>query len=621
MSRTLIFLILFFIPLSGFTQNAELDSLIGVLKSETVRDTTRVNRLIEVHGHLILSDASATLPYVEEAMSISKEVGFTTGIGFCENALGMYHLYHNENKEKALEHVLRSVEILDSIGDKKHIIISYNNLGLVYQRLDRYEDSQVIYERMFRTLEPQGVTNNLLAACNNLGLAFHYTENYEKALEWYGRLHSLSEEINSPFGMMMANGNISRVFEEKADYSKMLVYSKKALQQSKKLGAVQKIAIGYQSVGRASGELGDFKKAVYHLKKADSMAVAIGDLDMSVNSRAFLATYLEQAGDPTSALKFLKLSHQAKDSILANENSKNVEEMRVKFKTEEAVKDKELAELASEKANLENEQNRNMAVGAGLIALLIVLLAGLQMNRMRSKRKAELLAAQLQQNEEESRWKEELRQSQMSALKSQMNPHFIFNAMNSVQSLFYADEKEKASKYLGKFSKLMRSVLEMSDQPTVSLYKEIDALTSYLDLENLRFEGNFNFNIIVNENIDDEMVKIPSMLIQPYVENAIKHGLLHKEGNSELSINIHQPDSQHLKVEVQDNGVGRQASEEIRKAKNPEHQSFASNATATRLDLLNNNRSNKLTVSYDDLTDEKGKPAGTKVSILIPLEA
>lgn len=592
-----------------------------LLEQKQTRDTHRVHLLIDIHAKYILSDASKTFPYASEALEISKELNFGDGIGFSENAIGMYHLYHHENREKALEHVLRSVQILDSIGDTKHIITSYNNLGLIYQRLGRYEDSQVIYEKMYRTLEPQGINNRLLASCNNLGLAFHHTKNFDKALEWFGRLHSLSEEINSAFGMMMANGNISRVYEEKDDFEKMLDYSTKTLDQSIKLGVARQMAISYQAVGKASGELDQLEKAIYNLKKSDSLALEIGDLNLSSNSRAFLATYYEATGNVAEALKYFKLSQASKDSILANDNRKTVEEMRVKFKTEEALKEKELAELESEKAKLEKEQSRNMALGIGVIALLIFLLAGLQINRMRSKRKAELLEAKLELQSEEVKWQEQLRQSQMSALKSQMNPHFIFNAMNSVQSLFYSDEKEKASKYLGKFSKLMRSVLEMSDQPTVSLYKEIEALTSYLELENLRFEGNFKFNIKVDENIDDEMVKIPSMLIQPYVENAIKHGLLHKEGNSDLNIEILQIDPQHLKVEVTDNGVGRKASEEIRKSKDPEHRSFASEATAARLELLNNNRSNKLTVSIEDLKDEKGKPMGTKVSILIPLEA
>jgi|GEM_PF-2232079 len=548
-------------------------------------------------------------------MSIAKE------IGFCENALGTYHLYHRENKEKALEHVLRSVEILDSIGDQKHILVSYNNLGLIYQRLKRYEDSQVIYEKLFKRLEPMGINNQLLAVCNNLGLAFHFSKNYEKAIEWYRKLYSMSEEVGSAFGMMMANGNLSRVYGDMEDYRQMLVYAQKTLDESSKLGAVRQVTNAHQAVGKASGELGDLTKAIFHLKKADSLATVIGDLDISANARASLSKYLEKQGNLKEALMYQRLSQEARDSILVNENNKNVEEMRVRFKTEEALKDKELAELEREKANLQREQSRNLSIGIGVIALLIVLIGSLFIMRMRAKRKAELLEEQLKRQEEEAKWTEQLRQSRMSALKSQMNPHFIFNALNSVQSLFYANEKEKASEYLGKFSKLMRSVLEMSDQVSVSLYKEIDALTSYLELERLRFEKSFTYNIELDEHIDDEMIKIPSMLIQPYVENAVKHGLLHKEGDSELRIHISQPDKEHLKVDISDNGIGRQASAQIQSDRNPEHRSFASEATAKRLELLNNNRSNKLVVEYEDLKDADGKAQGTRVSIIIPLEA
>lgn len=621
MVRILVLLSLVLLCVKGIAENAELDSLLKVLNEAPNRDSLRVDRLIDVHGHLILSDASATLPYVEEAMSIAKEIGYIEGIGFCENAMGMYHFYHHENKEKALEHVLRSVQILDSIGDQKHILVSYNNLGLIYQRLKRYEDSQVIYEKLFMRMEPMGINNQLLAVCNNLGLAFHHTKNYQKAIEWYTKLFSMSEEVGSAFGMMMANGNLSRVYGDMEDYPQMLVYAQKTLDESTKLGAVRQVTNAHQAVGKASAELGNLTKAIFHLKKADSLAAVIGDLDISVSTRGFLSEFLEKQGNYKEALQYQRLSQQARDSILVNENNKNVEEMRVRFKTEEALKDKELAELEKERANLQKERNRNLAIGIGIIALLIILLAALQITRMRSKRKAELLEEQLKRQEEEAKWSEQLRQSRMSALKSQMNPHFIFNALNSVQSLFYANEKEKASEYLGKFSKLMRSVLEMSDQASVSLYKEMDALTSYLELERLRFENSFNYTISLDEEIDDELVKVPSMLIQPYVENAVKHGLLHKEGNSELGIHITQPDNDHLRVEITDNGIGRKASEQLKAERNPEHRSFASEATAKRLELLNNNRSNKLVVEYEDMIEVDGKPQGTKVSIVIPLWA
>ncbi|MFM1876252.1 MAG: hypothetical protein RL266_1989, partial [Bacteroidota bacterium] len=388
MVRILVLLSLILFSSKGIAENVELDSLLWVLKQETMHDSLRVDRLIDVHGQLILSDPSATLPYVEEAMSIAKEIGYQAGIGFCENALGMYHLYHRENKEKALEHVLRSVEILDSIGDQKHILVSYNNLGLVYQRLKRYEDSQVIYEKLFQRLKPMGVNNQLLAVCNNLGLAFHFSKNYEKAIEWYTKLYSMSEESGSAFGMMMANGNLSRVYGDMQDYRQMLVYAQKALDESTKLGAVRQVTNAHQAVGKASGELGDLTKAVFHLRTADSLATVIGDLDISANARASLSKYLEKQGNLKEALMYQRLSQQARDSILVNENNKNVEEMRVRFKTEEALKDKELAELEREKANLQREQSRNLSIGIGVIALLIVLIGSLFIMRMRAKRKA-----------------------------------------------------------------------------------------------------------------------------------------------------------------------------------------------------------------------------------------
>lgn len=618
MGRTILLVFLSFFPCRCYTQSVELDSLLRRLEF-TAQDTNRVLLLLDVHEQYLHSDVAQSLPHTQEALELSKTLGYTKGEALSENALGMYHLYHDENREKALEHVLRSVQILDSIGDEDHLNISYNNLGLVYQRLERHKDSQAIYLKLYERLKEGPINQTLLGTCNNLGLAYQHDGNFEKALEWYNVLNELSEEINMQFGVMMANGNISRVYGEMKNFEKMMEHAKVVLNISEQLGMAKHLANSHQLIGKAYGELGQMTKAIHHLEVSDSMSIELKDLRMITGGRKLLSGFYAESGDHRTAFEYLESAQAYNDSILQKENQERIEEMRVKFKTEEAIKDKELAELQAQSERLEKERNRNLAYGLGAIAVLIILLAALQINRMRSKRKAEQLETELKLKEEEAKWNEQLRQSRMSALKSQMNPHFIFNAMNSVQSLFYADEKEKASKYLGRFSKLMRNVLEMSDQPTVSLYKEIEALTSYLELEQLRFEGNFKFDIDLDEEIDDEMVKIPSMLIQPYVENAIKHGLLHKDGDCRLSIIIKQPDANSLTVIVADNGVGREASEAIRKDKNPEHRSFASDATATRLELLNNNRTDKLSVEFEDLKGDDGKPAGTKVSISIPL--
>lgn len=209
-------------------------------------------------------------------------------------------------------------------------------------------------------------------------------------------------------------------------------------------------------------------------------------------------------------------------------------------------------------------------------------------------------------------------QSNLRALKSQMNPHFFFNALNTLQSYIVANEKNEAIEYLSKFSNLTRIILEMTDKDWISIADEVKTLKLYLEIEKARFEEDFLFSIKTQADLDVEAIKIPSMLLQPYVENALKHGLLHKFGIKELYINFTIKDK-ILSILIEDNGIGRKKSQELNQIKNKKHQSFATNALQNRIDLLNEYNQKNISIEIiDKLTDNK-LPNGTLIVIQIPL--
>jgi LytS/YehU family sensor histidine kinase len=161
-------------------------------------------------------------------------------------------------------------------------------------------------------------------------------------------------------------------------------------------------------------------------------------------------------------------------------------------------------------------------------------------------------------------------------------------------------------------------ILEMSENESIKLNEEIKALTLYLELEKMRFDNDFMFNIEMATTVDLEMVKIPSMLIQPYVENAVKHGLLHKEGEKHLSIKFDK-ENKYLKVTIEDNGIGRKKSEELNKIKDANHASYATQANLKRLEILNKDLENSKPIEIIDLLDKNNLPQGTKVILYIPI--
>lgn len=213
----------------------------------------------------------------------------------------------------------------------------------------------------------------------------------------------------------------------------------------------------------------------------------------------------------------------------------------------------------------------------------------------------------------------DLRQSLLTSIRTQMNPHFIFNALNTIHSFIYTNDKKNASDYLVKFSDLTRLVLEMSEKEAVSLKEEIKALELYLSLENVRLNEMLDYNFIIDSTIVKDYIRIPPMIIQPYVENAVKHGLLHKKGEKKLFIYFTL--NKHLiTITIEDNGVGRGKSKEINMIKAKSHKSFSTNANKKRIEILNLSQEGKKTgVEIVDLFDENKTPIGTRVIIEIPI--
>lgn len=165
--------------------------------------------------------------------------------------------------------------------------------------------------------------------------------------------------------------------------------------------------------------------------------------------------------------------------------------------------------------------------------------------------------------QEKSTLQQQLHQTEMRALRSQMNPHFIFNAINSIQHYVLTNEKELANKYLVKFSKLMRNILDLSKEEVISLSEELETAKLYLEIESLRFNNAFTFTFSVHPDIDPAIIKLPPLLIQPFVENAIWHGLLPKEGLKELCINVFR-NGKMIIIEIDDNGIGREAAKKFK---------------------------------------------------------
>lgn len=240
------------------------------------------------------------------------------------------------------------------------------------------------------------------------------------------------------------------------------------------------------------------------------------------------------------------------------------------------------------------------------MGVLIFLIFRIRLNQLRKEQ------------ERESRTQIAIAKNELKALRAQMNPHFLFNSLNSIQQFILNNKDEEAVFYLNRFARLMRMILNNSEKQSVTLSEEINALKIYIELERMRFSGKFDFEIILEDNVQPDYEEIPTMLLQPYVENAILHGLMPAAGKGLLTIRFFTRDN-FIHAVIQDNGIGRKKSAEINKESRKSHASMGMKITRDRLKLLGDVQQTNYTSTITDLTDQQGNATGTRVEITWPV--
>ena len=250
-------------------------------------------------------------------------------------------------------------------------------------------------------------------------------------------------------------------------------------------------------------------------------------------------------------------------------------------------------------------------IGSTALLLLLLLYAWYRSRLRRATREARLKAE----------FRQQLAETEMKALRAQMNPHFIFNSLNSIQKYILKNEQEAASQYLTKFSRLIRLILDHSDQNWVSLAGELELLRLYLEMESMRFDDQFDYHVGVDVSLHPDTVEIPSMVIQPYVENAIWHGLLHRSSRGKLELSFTPAGPGMLRVIIEDNGVGREKAAELKSKQVLRKKSYGMQITENRIAAINRLPQMNARAEVTDLYDAGGQSAGTRVELVLPLKS
>lgn len=405
--------------------------------------------------------------------------------------------------------------------------------------------------------------------------------------------------------------NQAELYERKGDYKKAYSYFKsfRELRDS----------VGYSNLQKRIliKDLGfDFDR------KTDSMKTYQLLSDSRFRQQIFTQqqqALLAEKEKQLQHLAFLKTQADLENTNL--ENSRNLQQLSLS-KKEQQLQDANVRQLASEKqitVTQFKQQRRYVYIGIGFLAFLSTFL--FYNNRLRRKRQAAVLAQEKSaQQLKEAELKNRMNDITLSALRSQMNPHFIFNCLNSIKLYTKENNTAEASDYIGKFAKLIRNMLDNSRSDRISLESEIESLKLYIELEAMRFKDKLQYSINVDKDLDISFIDIPPLLVQPYIENAIWHGLMPKKEGGHININISQNTADNLLlISIIDDGIGREASAAINDNKQQYHKSMGTEVTGERIALINEKYQSKANVTITDLYNNN-QPAGTQVTIKLPLE-
>ena len=536
------------------------------------------------------------------SLKIREELGDKRGIADCYTNIGSIY-FSQGNYPEALKNHLAALRISEEVGDKRSLAAPYNNIGLVYFNQGNYPEALKNHLASLKIRQEFGDKRGIAASYNNLGNIYYAQKKYPEALQNYFASLKIRNEIGDQQGIASSYDNIGFIYQEQGNYPEALKNHFIALKMRKEIGDKDGIAVSSVAIGKIYTQQKRYREASEYLNNGLSVAKEIGSFDDMNASYDGLTQLDSTQGNFKEALKHYKLLIATHDSLVNEENTKKIvqSQMQYDFDKKDAVakaeQDKKDA-LVAEEIKRQSLIKNSIFAGIG-IAVIFSFLLVLSFNRRRK-----------------TSFEKQVSEVEMKALRSQMNPHFIFNSLRSINEYIQSHKTTLASEYLIKFSKLMRAILENSRQKEIVLSKEIEVLELYMQLESQRMEHPFSYTLEIDPEIDPENTLIPPMLLQPIVENSIWHGLAPKEKPGKIVIRIKKR-NETIQCEVEDDGIGRKVSDVPGKESKAE--SYGLKITAERLTIIEQIKKIKTNLAFRDLRGADHY-TGLSVTFALPFE-
>ncbi len=602
---TIILLLSFFCPYL-YGQTKIIDSLIDWTRQHRKIDSVYITNLHRISYRLSEKDVKKSFAYYEKVVSLSDSMNFTYGKSLAQINLGIL-LSTSANYDASNKAYYKAIDYAEDCGALRLKAVSLNNIGenlKVLKDLSKcraYTKEAIDINSQLKAWRGVAINYELLQQCDLEENLFADAHNHLlkgmpfaiKAAESY-----ILSQFYVGFGKIHAHDH--RI--DSATY-----FFDKALNEAKLQGDVRNEHLVYLAKAKYLSDIPSGEKVLL-LSKALSIARATEFLEGISNAAEQLSNVYDAKNNKDSSLFFYRVYRSAADSLFSENNKRNViireSEWLIRRKEMENAHLRELSLLQDKRLETKNE-----LLGAVLFSLLLTIAIAIiiyQTNKSKKERS-------------ESELKQQITEIQMQVLRAQMNPHFIFNSLNSIENFMMQNEKRLASDYLNKFTRLIRTILDSSLNQLIPLTKDMEALQLYIDLQQLRFNNKFTYHNCLDPQLQNGDYKVPSLIIQPYVENAIEHGIAHCERKDpEIKVSARLKNDYILYV-IEDNGIGREQAALYNAQNKRHHKSVGLAITENRIRIFNGSQSTSEDVVIEDLYDDDNLPRGTRVSVKIKI--
>ncbi|MEM5566831.1 histidine kinase [Psychroserpens sp. AS72] len=588
--KRLLPIIFFMLSFFCFSQNKVIDSLENVINNYKIEDTTYVNlRTSFVAKKMFLTPSDTTwMDYNLKTLEVSKRLNYKKGIVLANNSLGIIQHYFLSDPLNALDYYQSAYKAIENDPKlKKYAVGVLTNIGLINYEQQEYDKAL----KTFKTLldYPQYRTNTYF----NIGNIYGHQKKLDSSIYYYKEAIAEANKDNSVLHIANIKSNLGLVQTNAGYLEDGLVSTNESLKlvEEHKLEVLKVSA--YVNAAEVYLANNAIEKAEYYATNALQLNEALNNMATKNTALATLANVYERKGNYEKALKAFKEHVVLKDSVINADRKLEISRKEIQY---EADKDRAIAQVEIER----QKSIKNASIIGGSLFILASLIGF-----MLYRRKQDAVA-----KTKEAEFNAKVSDTELKALRSQMNPHFIFNSLNSIGDYILKNDTQSASDYLGKFAKLMRLTLENSEKSEILLSEDISLLKTYLDIECKRFENKFDYTIEVDDALDPENIMIPPMILQPFLENSIIHGL---STTTKGHIVIAFKDMNEMIIcSVDDNGVGREKTSSNGASENRKSMGMA--ITKSRIDIINKVKNTKGDVKIID------KSQGTRIEVTLPLQ-